>query len=483
MKGMRVTREPRSRSALREDQVFIVDTIKEKDGCMIVLGMGGGKTASTLTAMKDLLEDGSIERWLVIAPLRVARDTWPDEIQDWLHLQDIDYAVAVGAPAARQYALQKKAKVTITNRENLVWLSKELGSVENWPWDGLIIDESSMFKAGKKRTTKSKTKRKDGTFVVNKGGKMTSFGVLTAARKKVKKIVELTGTPGELIDLWGQFYLIDRGERLGATREDYIARWFDYNQYSREIKPRSYAHDDIMERLKDVMISLPPRQLVEPPVHIPVKVQLDAETMKEYNRFRRTLVSDLHDVEAVNAGVLTNKLLQFSSGSCYREDRSIATVHTAKLDALDDLIEQANGEPVLIFYGFQHSLAEILKRHPDAVVFNQCDTAIKDWNEGRIKKLLMHPKSGGHGTNLQYGGHIAIWFDLTWSLELYLQANARLPRPGQKNIVAIYKILAEGTVDERVVSALDNKETNQRAIIEAVEAEIVADFDFNSLWD
>lgn len=476
-----MTKRPvRPRSMLRDDQNFIVDTIKQKDGCMIVLGMGGGKTASTLTAIVDLHDE--IDRWLVIAPLRVARDTWADEIAEWEHLRDLDYAVCVGAPAARKYALAKNAKVTIINRENLVWLSKELGSVENWPWDGLVIDESSMFKGGKKRTTKTKRKRSDGTTVVSKGGKQTAFGVLSTARKKVKKVIELTGTPGELLDLWGQIYLIDRGERLGATLEDYKARWFDENKYSREIKPRSYAHDEIMERLKDVMISIPPRKLVEDPVHIPVKVQLPPEAMLEYKRFRRTLVSDLHDVEAVNAGVLTNKLLQFSGGSMYREDRSIAAVHTAKLDALDDLIEQANGESVLIFYGFQFSKDQILKRHPDAVVFNECDTAIRDWNEGRIKKLLMHPKSGGHGTNLQYGGHIAIWFDLTWSLELYLQANARLPRPGQKNIVAIYKILAEDTVDERVVAALDSKETNQRAIIDAVEAEIVTDVDFNTLF-
>lgn len=475
-----MTKRPiRPRSMLRDDQNFIVDTIKEKEGCMIVLGMGGGKTASTLTAITDITD---IKRWLVVAPLRVARDTWADEIQEWEHLKDLDIAICVGAPEARRYALAKQSKVTIINRENLVWLAKELGSVEEWPWDGLVIDESSMFKAGKKRTTKTKAKRADGTVVVRKGGKQTAFGVLSTARKKVKKIVELTGTPGELLDLWGQFYLIDKGQRLGTTIEEFKARWFDENKYSREIKPRSYAHDEIMERLKDVMISLPPRKLVDDPVHIPIKVQLPPEAMVEYKRFRRTLVSELHDVEAVNAGVLTNKLLQFSGGSMYREDRSIAAVHTAKLDALDDLVEQANGESVLIFYGFQFSKDEILKRHPDAVVFNECDTAIRDWNDGKIKKLLMHPKSGGHGTNLQYGGHIAIWFDLTWSLELYLQANARLPRPGQTNIVAIYKILAEGTVDERVVEALDSKETNQKAIIQAVEAEIVADFDFDSVF-
>lgn len=472
----------RPRAVLRDQQQFIVSTIKEKEGSLIVSAMGSGKSGATLTAMIDMLKDGTVKRWLVIAPLRVAASTWPDEIATWEHSQDVTFAVCVGAPGARRYALDKKAQITMVNREVLVWLAKELGSVDNWPWDGVVVDESSMFKSAKKRTTKTKAKRSDGTVVVRKGGKQTAFGVLSTARKKINRMVLLTGTPGELIDLYGQIYLIDKGERLGASIEDFKARWFDVNQYSREIKPRSYAHDDIMGRIGDVMVSLPALQLVPDPVHIPVHIQLPAAAMAEYKRFKRNLVSELHDVEAVNAGVLTNKLLQFAGGSMYREDRSIAAVHTAKLDALDDLIEQANGEPVLIFYGFKFSKDEILKRHPDAVVFNESDTAIKDWNEGRITKLLMHPKSGGHGTNLQYGGHIAIWFDLTWSLELYLQANARLPRPGQKHIVAIYKILAEGTVDDRVVDALDNKETNQKAIIQAVEAEIVADIDFEAMF-
>lgn len=472
----------RPRSALRDQQRFMVDQIKEKGGSLIVSHMGSGKTGAALTAMIDMLKDGTVKRWLVIAPLRVAASTWPDEIATWEHSQDVTFAICVGPPDARRYALAKNAQITMVNREVLVWLAKELGSVDNWPWDGVVCDESSMFKSARKRTTKTKAKRSDGTVVVRKGGKQTAFGVLSTARKKINRMVLLTGTPGELIDLYGQIYLIDKGERLGASIEDFKARWFDVNQYSREIKPRPYAHDDIMGRIGDVMVSLPALQLVPDPVHIPVHVELPAAAMAEYKRFKRNLVSELHDVEAVNAGVLTNKLLQFAGGSMYREDRSIAAVHTAKLDALDDLIEQANGEPVLIFYGFKFSKDEILKRHPDAVVFNECDTAIKDWNEGRIKILLMHPKSGGHGTNLQYGGHIAIWFDLTWSLELYLQANARLPRPGQKHIVAIYKILAEGTVDERVVDALDSKETNQKAIIQAVEAEIVSELDIEAIF-
>lgn len=462
----------RPRSALREQQQFITRTIKQKPASLIVSAMGSGKSGATLTAMLDMLKDGTVKRWLVVAPLRVAKDTWPTEIDTWEHTHDADFAVCVGAPEARKYALAKKAKITIVNREVLVWLAREIGSASNWPWDGLVVDESTMFKTPKKRTSKAKRKRLDGTVVASNGGKMTAFGVLAAARKKMSRVVLLTGTPGELADLYGQIYLLDQGERLGEKVEQFHGRWFNKNQYSFSIEPRAGAKDEIMAKISDVMVSLPPLQLVPDPVHIPIKVKLAPETMKEYRRFAKTLVSDLHDVEAVNQGVLTGKLLQFSNGSMYREDRSIAPVHTEKLDALDALIEEAAGDPVLIFYSFKFDKEQILKRHPDAVVFNECDTAVKDWNDGKIKKLLMHPKSGGHGTNLQYGGHIAIWFGLTWSLELYLQANARLPRPGQKHLVAIYQILAEGTVDEKVVLALDSKESNQQAIVSAVEAEI-----------
>lgn len=462
----------RPQSAMREDQFFISSIIESEPAKLIVAPMGRGKTGATLNALKNLLDKGEAKRILVVAPLRVAESTWPDEIETWAHTVNISYAVCVGSVGARKYALAKRAQITIINRENLVWVAREIGSASKWPWDTLVVDESSMFKAGKKRTAKTKRKRPDGTVVTSSGGKMTRFGVLAAARKMIKRVVLLTGTPGGLEDLWGQVYLLDQGKRLGEKQSDFLARWFTTNPYTRAVEPRATAHDEIMALIADLMISLPPLKLVPDPVFIPVKVKLSDETMREYKRFARTLVSDIHDVEAVNQGVLTNKLLQFSNGSMYREDGSIAAVHTEKLDALDDLIERAQGDPVMVFYGFKFDLEQIRKRHPDAVVLNESSTAVKDWNDGKIKILLAHPASCAHGLNLQYGGHIAIWFGLTWSLELYLQANARLPRPGQKNVVAIYQILAEGTVDEKVVKALDAKETNQQAIVSAVEAEI-----------
>lgn len=461
-----------TRQDLRPQQNFIADQIRQRDAVMIVSAMGSGKTGATLTALRDLFDTLEIGRVLVVAPLRVARDTWPDEIEDWAHTRCLSYAVCVGTAAQRKYALQKCADITIINLENLVWLARELGSASKWPFDTVVIDESSAFKAGKKRTAKTKVRDKNGTVKSRPGGKMTRFGVMTAARKKIERIVLLTGTPGELDDLWGQIYLLDQGRRLGDSRDDFMGRWFETNPYTRAITPRSHAHAEIMGAIGDIMVSLPPLELVPEPVFVPVKVRLSEKTMVEYKRFQRTLVSELHDVEAVNAGVLTNKLLQFSNGSMYREDGSIAAVHEEKLDALDDLVEQASGDPVLVFYGFKFDLEQIRKRHPDAVVLNESETAVRDWNEGRIKILLAHPASCAHGLNMQYGGHICIWFGLTWSLELYLQANARLPRPGQKNVVAIYQIIAEGTADERVLDALGRKEATQTGIIDAVRAEI-----------
>lgn len=449
----------------------------ENPALLLVSGMGSGKTAAALTATLDMLDFFVIRRVLVIAPLRVAKDTWPDEIREWCHTRCLSVSLAVGDESQRRAALSQDAEITIINRENLVWLARDfLGSVERWPYDCVIVDESSMFKAGKTRTKSTKIKRADGSSAVRKGGKITRFGALTAARKKINRIYLLTGTPSPngLQDLWAQIYLIDQGQRLGQSQSAFEKRWFHIDKTTfRPVEPREGARDEIMRRISDVMVSLPPLDIVPDPVMIPVPVQLPDEVMKEYRRFRRTLVSQLHDVEAVSAGVLTNKLLQFTSGSMYREDGSVAAVHDLKLRALDDLVEQAGGDNMLIFYGFKFDLEAIRARYPDAVVLNESDTAVQDWNAGKIRMLLAHPASCAHGLNLQYGGHIAVWFGLTWSLELYLQANARLPRPGQKNQVAIYQIIAEGTVDERVLEVLSDKEASQNRVVKAVEHEII----------
>lgn len=445
----------RPRSALREQQQIIYEHIVGSPAKLIVSTMGSGKSGATLTALRDLLDTFQIRRVLVVAPLRVARDTWPDEIETWEHTRSLTYSVCVGTEAQRRAALRQDVEIVVINRENLPWLWVELGNGERWDFDCVIVDESSMFKAGKKRT---KTRA------------LTRFGVLCQARKKIDRIYLLTGTPAPngVFDLWGQVYLLDQGQRLGSTQKSFADRWFDVNRYTFKVTPKSYAESEIMKKIGDVMVSLPTLEIVPPPVFVPVRVKLPTAVKKEYDRFEATLVSEAYDVEAVSRGVLTNKLLQAANGGLYREDKSVVPVHDMKLDALDDLIEQAGGDSVLVFYAFKFDLDRIRERHPEAVVLNESETAVKDWNEGRIKILLAHPASCAHGLNLQYGGHIAVWFGLTWSLELYQQANARLPRPGQKHVVAIYQIIAEETVDEDVLRVLDSKAATQDGVTRAV---------------
>lgn len=467
--------ERRPRAALREQQQFISETIKRERYKMIVSHMASGKTGATLDALRHLLDHQQVSRVLVVGPKLVASDTWKDEIETWEHTACISKAICVGTPAARRAALAADAEITCINRENLTWLWQEVGGLPGWRWDCVIIDESSTFKAGNKRTAKTRVRdKKSGVMKTRKGGRMTRFGVLAQARPKIRRLIELTGTPGELIDLWGQIYLLDQGERIGNTREAFEGRWFSKNQYTHEIKPHDHSEAEIMGKVADLMVSLPKLDIVPPPVISPVWVDLPGPTMDEYHRFRRTLVSETYDVEAVNSGVLTNKLMQFSNGGLYREDGSVVPVHDEKLDALDELLERAAGENFLIFYSFRFDLDRIRARHPDAVVLNEHDDAMSRWNKGRIKKLLAHPASCGHGTNMQFGGHLAAWFGLTWSLELWLQANMRLPRPGQTDIVGIYPIMARGTVDARAYDALAVKDANQQRIIDAVKAEIEA---------
>jgi len=463
-----IRRHPRSR--LRHKQRFIAQRIIENENALIVSGMGSGKTAATLTAIRELRDRMIVNHVLVIAPLRVARDTWPDEIETWEHTAPMTYAVAVGTPEERAAAVEQLAEITIINRENLVWLAKHLGSIKNWPYDMVVIDESSMFKAGKRRTTRAKVKGKNGETRIRKGGNMTRFGVLCTARRKIDRVVELTGTPAPngVHDLWGQIYLLDQGERLGRSMTAFEKRWYDKNKYTYEIKPKPGAEEEIIELVKPLMVSLPQEDSVPIPVIIPRNIQLPQSVMKEYRSFEASLVSQTYDVEAVTRGVLSNKLLQFSNGSMYREDGSIAAVHDCKLKELDALVEEAQGENLLILYSYKFDLEAIRKRYPDAVVFTEEPDAVRRWNEGKINKLLAHPASCAHGLNMQYGGHICVWYGLTWSLELWEQANARLARPGQKEQVSIYPILAAGTYDQVAYRTICEKGVTQGRITESV---------------
>ena len=455
-------------SELRLTQKNISDIIVRNEAKLVISGMGSGKTGSTLDALLKLLNRFEINHVLVIAPRFVAQNTWPDEIKAWSHTQAISCAVAVGAAEERAAAVARRAEVTTINFENLPWLAKHIKTVENWYWDCVVVDESSRFKSGEGRTKASKVKAADGTVRVRKGGNMTRFGIITTARRKINRIVELTGTPAPqgLIDLWGQAYLLDQGAALGRSKSEFERRFFNKDHETHTITPKAGAEGEILRRLEHLLVTIPPEKIVDEAKFLPMQVTLPPQIMREYKAFEDTLYSEPHDVEAVSSGVLANKLLQFANGHLYKEDRSVVHIHDQKLDALDELSETAGDESLLIFYSFKFDKDAIRKRMPNAVVANEYrGDLVGDWNKGKIKRLLAHPASIGHGTNLQYGGHLAAWFGLTFSLELWLQANMRLPRPGQKKQVLIYPIIAKGTYDERAMKVLGEKDTTQNRVI------------------
>ncbi len=462
------------RADLRNYQDVTVDLIKTiwqpggPPGLILAYDMGSGKTVSTLTALRDLLDEGVIKRPLVIAPLLVAETVWPDEIEEWDHLAHTTYSVITGDPKRRLAAMESKAEIHIINKENVPWAWEASGRGARWPYDVIVIDEASMLKNGKKRT---------------KLKKLTRFGALAQARKHTTGVIELTGTPAPngLQNLWGLSYIVDGGERLGRDKggpEGFLSRWFDVNQYTFETKAKPHAEREIMARLQDIMFSLDPRDYAELPPFMPnpIKVKLPPKVMDEYRRFKRTLVSEMYDVEAVNAGVLTNKLLQFANGSMYQEDGNDIFVHDLKLDALENLHDEANGTPLLVAYSFRFDLARIKKRFPKAVVLNESKDVRRTknmWNAGEIDMLLAHPLSAGHGLNIQKGSNTSVWYGLTADLELFQQFNKRLWRSGQTaDIVWNHRIIAEGTHDEAILPILDAKDAVQSRVIEATRIDL-----------
>ena len=515
-----MTSQPRPQEFLRASQRQISDLIVGSDAKLIVSGMGSGKSGATLDAARKLLDRFESRHILIIGPLLVAQDTWPDEIETWAHTRPLRYAVAVGTPAERAAAIAQKAEITTINFESIQWLAKHIGSIQNWFWDTVIIDESSRMKAGEKRTKTVKVKKlvkrwavvdllsgeetsdedwdsleaaeedrlhllPSPEFIgphrplivkevmrteskVRKGGNQTRFGILTVARQKIDRIYQLTGTPTPqgIADLWGQIYLLDQGQRLGRTKSEFERRWFDKNPYTRAITPKEGAEAEIMARIADIMVTIPPEKITEDAQFINMSVSLPDKALREYRDFEENLYTQPYDVEAVSSGVLANKLLQFANGHLYREDRSVVAIHDAKFQALDELMTQCHGENLLVFYGFKFDKDAIKKRWPHAVVANEDKDFIKKWNSGKIRLGLAHPASIGHGTNLQYGGHIAAWFGLTFNLELWLQANMRLPRAGQTKQVLIYPIVAKGTYDERAIESLQVKGATQDRIVE-----------------
>lgn len=407
--------------------------------------------------MFDLcLDKFEIRKVLIIAPLRVASQTWPAEIKKWDHLNGLSYSVAVGTEKDRINALMKRATIYIINRENVDWLVNKSGIP--FDFDMLVIDELSSFKSYSAKRFKS----------------------LLKVRPSVKRIVGLTGTPSSngLMDLWAEFRVLDLGQRLGRYITHYRSAYFVPDKRNAEIifsyKPMPGAEDRIYSQISDITISMKSADYLKMPECIinEVPVYLSEKEWSIYSDFRDEMVANLGDeeIDAVNAAVLSGKLLQMANGAVYDDKNKAHLIHDRKLDALEDLIEGANGKPVLVAYWYKHDLERIQKRFPARQIKTSKD--IEDWNNGNIPIAAIHPASAGHGLNLQSGGSTLIWFGLTWSLELYQQTNARLYRQGQNETVVIHHIIAKDTIDEDVMLALTRKEKTQTSLIDAVKAKL-----------
>lgn len=442
-----------------------IEWIIGRPACALLWGMGTGKTVTTLTAidrlLHDCMEDGPV---LVIAPKRVAENTWSKECDKWEHLHHLRVVKIMGTAKQRREALvgvfeKPYADVYVINRENVVWLVDTVG--KHWPWPIVVIDELSSFKSAQAKRWKA----------------------LRRVRGRIRRIIGLTGTPrpNGLEDFWPEVYLLDQGERLGRTlgifRQKYLVPEKMNGHIVYSYKPREGAESEVYERLSDICMSIRKEDVLSLPGQIYEDVVLTAPPalLKKYKQFERDKVLECLDedgeIVAGTAAALTNKLLQFANGAIYDIDGNVHHIHDIKLDALEELVEAAGGDPVLLLYSYKHDADRIRQR----ITCRALDTPedIDAWNRGEIPVALAHPASIGHGLNLQDGGHILIWYGVPWSLELYQQANERLNRPGQKNVCRIYHLLLSGTHDERVLRSLNNKDKGQAAAIEALRLEIV----------
>ncbi len=444
-------------------QTYATRYIEEHPISAVLLDMGLGKTSITLTALNDLLFDSfEAHRILVIAPLRVARDTWIAEADKWDHLQSLICSVAVGNEAERRAALMKPADIYIINRENVQWLIED--SKLPFNFDTVVVDELSSFK-------NYQAKR---------------FRALMKVRPKVKRIIGLTGTPSSngLMDLWAEFRLLDMGARLGRFISHYRLEYFQPDKRNGQVifsyKPLPGAEQRIYDKIADITISMRSTDLLQMPelVSSEYSVHLSNDEKKRYDALKQDLVLALPDgdITAANAAALTGKLCQMANGAIYTDDGDTINLHDQKLDALEDIIEAAGGKPLLVAYWFKHDLARIIERLQKLhVPFSKLDSAesIRRWNNGELPVALIHPASAGHGLNLQSGGSCIVWFGLTWSLELYQQTNARLWRQGQTaSTVVVQHIVTKGTIDERILKVLSKKDSTQSALIDAVKADL-----------
>ena len=437
-----------------------IDWLIERPAACLLWGMGTGKTVTTLTALDqilyDYMEDGPV---LVIAPKRVAENTWSKETAKWEHLQHLRIAKIMGTQAERLKALQAAADIYVINRENVVWLVETVG--KRWPFPIVVIDELSSFKSIQAKRWKA----------------------LRKVRGRIKRLIGLTGTPrpNGIEDLFPEIYLLDQGERLGKTIGAFRARYLVPEKMNGHIvysyRPRDGAEEEIYGKLSDICMSIKKEDVLSLPGQIYEDVELipPPALLKQYKTFEREKVMECLDsqgeIVAGTAAALTNKLLQFANGAIYDAESQVHRIHDIKLDALEEMLEEAGGDPVLVLYAYKHDAERIRERIQCRDLDKPED--IDAWNRGEIPVALAHPASIGHGLNLQDGGHLLIWFGLPWSLELYQQANERLNRPGQQNVCRIYHLILKGTHDERVLQSLQKKEKGQAAALEALRLEIV----------
>jgi SNF2 family DNA or RNA helicase len=433
----------RYRSDLHEYQRNGVDFIMERKRCALFLSMGLGKTTTTLTAINDLRDGFAVSKVLVIAPLRVANSVWLQETRIWEHLRHLNVSICTGTERQRIAALNREADIYVINRENVAWLVQTHGA--KWPFDCVVIDEASSFKS-------SSSQR---------------FKALKKVLPYTEYMILLTGTPSPngLLDIWSQIYLIDFGERLGRTMTAYKQRFFESDYMGYKFAPREGSADKIHALLKPIAMSMKAEDYLELPDRIDIveRVDLPPKTLSEYRTFEKDLLAELpegEEIEAVSAAVLANKLLQWCNGAMYTDDKgNWAELHSAKIDALTDLVEQNEGENILVAYNYKTDLARLLKAFPKARVLDKDPQTVLDWNNGKIPLLLAHPA----------GGSMIVWFGLNWSLELYQQFNARLHRQGQEKPVRIIHIVAADCIDERVMSVLADKDAQQSKLLNALK--------------
>jgi len=443
-----------TRSDLHNYQNRGVEFWLQQKRCGLFLGLGLGKTATSLTGIVDLIDACAVSSVLVIAPLRVANSVWPKEVGQWQHTRHLSTSVVTGSEKQRIAALHKSADVHIINRENVVWLVQHYG--KKWPFDCVIIDESSSFKNPSSKRFKA----------LKKVAPLTEYMLLLTA----------TPSPNSLLELWPQMYMVDFGQRLGRSMTNYKQRFFESDFMGYRWTPRDGSPEQIHDLIGDKVISMSSEDYLELPerVDLTEEIQLSAKVMRDYAEFEKTLLAELDDgseIEVATAAVLANKLLQWTAGAAYTDEHgNWAEIHNAKIDALKDIADQAQ-EPMLVAYNYKSDLERLQRAFPSARVLDKNPATIEAWNNGDIDMLLAHPASAGHGLNLQAGGAMIVWFSLCWSLELYEQLNGRLHRQGQTKPVRVVHLVAMNTIDERVMAVLESKGATMRELIEAVKAQ------------